>query len=39
MGGELLDIHLLDHIVIGDRCYYSLREEGRLKYAGESDVQ
>lgn len=28
--GELLDIHLLDHIIIGDRQYVSLREEELL---------
>ena len=26
--GELLGIHLLDHIVIGDHRYFSFREEG-----------
>ena len=25
--GELLDIHLLDHIIIGDHCYISMRRE------------
>ncbi len=30
--GELLDIHLLDHIVIGDRCYVSFTESGFLKH-------
>jgi DNA repair protein RadC len=28
--GELLDIHLLDHIVIGDHRYTSFREKGLL---------
>ncbi|MDO4614125.1 MAG: DNA repair protein RadC [Lachnospiraceae bacterium] len=28
--GELLDIRLLDHIVIGDRCYVSFAENGLL---------
>lgn len=28
--GELLNITLLDHIVIGDRCYVSFRESGIL---------
>lgn len=28
--GQLLDIQLLDHIIIGDRCYSSLRERGIL---------
>lgn len=28
--GELLDIRLLDHVIIGDRCYSSLRERGIL---------
>ncbi|MDH6365796.1 DNA repair protein RadC [Enterococcus sp. PF1-24] len=26
--GEMMDIELLDHLVIGDSSYYSLREEG-----------
>lgn len=29
--GELLDIDLVDHIIIGDRCYVSLFEAGILK--------
>jgi len=29
--GELLGITLVDHIIIGDRCYVSLRREGILK--------
>lgn len=29
--GELLDISLVDHIIIGDRCYVSLFESGILK--------
>ncbi len=29
-GGELLGIQLLDHVIIGDRCYSSLRERGIL---------
>ena len=28
--GEILGIHLLDHIVIGDDSYYSLKEAGEL---------
>ena len=28
--GELLDIQLLDHVIIGDRCYSSMRERGIL---------
>lgn len=28
--GELLDIHLLDHIIIGDRCYMSFLENHLL---------
>lgn len=28
--GELLDIHLIDHIVVGDGCYISLKEESLL---------
>lgn len=29
--GILLDIALLDHVIIGDNCYVSLREEGLLQ--------
>ncbi|MBD8939444.1 MAG: hypothetical protein EGR73_03885, partial [Lachnospiraceae bacterium] len=25
-GGELVGIRLLDHIIVGDRCYASFRE-------------
>lgn len=28
--GELLDIPLMDHIIVGDNCYYSFREQGIL---------
>ncbi len=28
--GELLDIALLDHIIIGDRCYHSFSENGLM---------
>lgn len=28
--GNFLDIHLRDHIIIGDKSYYSLREKGLL---------
>ena len=27
-GGELLEIHLLDHIIIGNGVYYSMKEQG-----------
>ncbi len=30
--GNLLDIHLSDHIVIGDRCYVSFRESKLLEF-------
>lgn len=30
--GKLLDIHLVDHIVIGDRCYVSFRESKLLRF-------
>lgn len=26
--GKLLDIHLLDHIIVGDNCYTSMKEQG-----------
>ena len=32
--GELLGIQLLDHVIIGDRCYSSLRERGILSDKG-----
>ena len=32
--GELLGIQLLDHVIIGDRCYSSLRERGILSDMG-----
>lgn len=28
--GELLGIPVLDHIIVGDNCYYSFMESGRL---------
>ena len=28
--GEMVDLPLLDHIIIGDRCYTSLKEQGLL---------
>lgn len=28
--GALLDIRLRDHLIIGDLCYYSMKEEGKL---------
>lgn len=28
--GKIMDIHLLDHIIIGDRYYYSYLDKGRL---------
>lgn len=29
--GKLLEIPLMDHIILGDRCYFSFREEGIIK--------
>lgn len=29
--GKVMDIRLLDHVIIGDRRYYSYRDEGRLE--------
>ena len=29
-GGEMLDIELADHIIIGDGCYFSFRQEGLM---------
>ena len=29
--GRLIDVELLDHIVIGDNCYVSLREKGLVR--------
>lgn len=28
---KLMDIHLVDHIIIGDHCYYSFSENGLLE--------
>lgn len=28
--GKLLDIDVLDHIILGDRCYYSFREQNKI---------
>lgn len=28
--GELMDIPLIDHIILGDNCYMSLKEEDLL---------
>lgn len=33
--GKLIGIHMLDHLVIGDRVYISLKEEGHLNYANQ----
>jgi len=33
--GELLGIRILDHIIIGDHCYSSMREKGILPEEGE----
>lgn len=30
-GGLLLDLPVLDHIIVGDECYYSFRDEGKLE--------
>lgn len=34
-GGELLDIKLLDHIIIGGHSYYSFMDEGRMNGTGK----
>lgn len=34
-GGDLLDIKLHDHIIVGRSGYYSFADEGRLKATGE----
>jgi len=36
--GELLEIRLLDHIIIGDRRYASFSEEGLLASGGEHEI-
>lgn len=33
--GQLMELPLLDHIVIGDRCYYSFKERGIYPYERE----
>lgn len=32
-GGNLLDIKLYDHIIVGENSYYSFADEGMLKFA------
>ena len=34
-GGVLLGIYLADHIVIGDKCFVSMREQGILQERNE----
>ena len=36
--GEILGISLVDHIILGDGCCYSLREESRLEDTGGEGV-
>ena len=36
--GDLLHIPVMDHIVIGDHSYYSMREEGHLPYGGQEII-
>jgi DNA repair protein RadC len=37
--GNLMEIHLLDHVIVGDRCFFSMQEAGLLRpAAGECDV-
>ena len=36
--GELLEIRLLDHIIIGDRRFVSFSEEGLLASGGEHEI-
>lgn len=33
--GEMMGLPLLDHIVMGDRCYYSFKERGIYPYERE----
>lgn len=33
-GGNLLDIKLFDHIIVGGNAYYSFADEGLLKFSG-----
>lgn len=34
--GEMLDVHLLDHLIIGDLRYYSMKEEGIFDHIEET---
>lgn len=36
-GGRLLGIPLVDHIILGDQCYYSYTEHKRIIYKGENN--
>jgi DNA repair protein RadC len=29
-GGSLLDLPVLDHIIVGEECYYSFKDEGKM---------
>lgn len=35
--GNILGIPLVDHIIVGDRTYYSYRECKRIIYKGENN--
>ncbi|MFR6381020.1 MAG: JAB domain-containing protein [Odoribacter splanchnicus] len=32
-GGQLLDIKLYDHIIVGENAYYSFADEGKLNFS------
>lgn len=38
-GGNLLDIRLYDHIIVGMNGYYSFADEGKLKFMGKNAKQ
>jgi DNA repair protein RadC len=36
--GEIMGVRLLDHIIIGDRCYVSFRESGLMNQEEEDGL-
>ena len=37
--GHILGIHLIDHVIIGDLRYTSLREHGYIQFSGLQDTE
>lgn len=38
-GGQLLDIKLYDHIIVGENAYYSFADEGKLNFSRKNNKQ